>query len=154
MSSCYLRALSEWLLMDTQEVRSSCLSLAQNLLRLRQVLSVILVQPFKFNTSMFLQFCANVLGDGGQGESEVYFLSHMLLLYKILTGWRTEKRSLKRKLYQHNPDILQFDVKPTVDPFVVCVCVHPTVRLNGIQSPLRGKRHLNVDFQHNRKGNN
>lgn len=53
---CYLRALREWLLMDTQEVRSSCLSLEQNLLRLRQVLSVILVQPLRFNTSMFLQF--------------------------------------------------------------------------------------------------
>lgn len=47
--------------METQEVRSKCLSLEQNLLRLRQVLSVILVQPFKFNTSMFLQFWANVL---------------------------------------------------------------------------------------------
>lgn len=65
MSVCgyYLRALREWLLMDTQEVRSRCLSLEQNLLRLRQVLSVILVQPFRFNTSMFLQFCANVLGN-------------------------------------------------------------------------------------------
>lgn len=52
----YLRALREWLLMETQEVRSSCLSLEQNLLRLTQVLSVILVQPFRFSTSMFLQF--------------------------------------------------------------------------------------------------
>lgn len=56
MCGCYLRALRERLLMDTQEVRSSCLSLEQNLLRLRQVLSVIFVQPFRFNTSMFLQF--------------------------------------------------------------------------------------------------
>lgn len=56
MSERYLRALREWLLMDTQEVRSSCLSLEQNLLRLTQVLSVILVQPFRFSTSMFLQF--------------------------------------------------------------------------------------------------
>lgn len=56
----YLRALREWLLMDTQEVRSKCLSLEQNLLRLRQVLSVIFVQPFKFNISMFLQFWIKV----------------------------------------------------------------------------------------------
>ena len=57
----YLRAFREWLVMDTQEVRSSCFSLEQNLLRLRQVLSVILVQPFRFSTSMFLQFWAKVL---------------------------------------------------------------------------------------------
>lgn len=70
MCECYLRALREWLLTDTQEVRSSCLSLEQNLLRLTQVLSVILVQPFRFNTSMFLQFWANVLGNSRTAEKE------------------------------------------------------------------------------------
>lgn len=79
---CYLRALREWLLMDTQEVRSKCLSLEQNLLRLRQVLSVILVQPFRFNTSMFLQFCANVLGNSGTVNRETVNYSWAASLYK------------------------------------------------------------------------
>lgn len=66
----HLRAFREWLLTDTQEVRSSCLSLEQNLLRLTQVLSVILVQPFRFSISMFLQFWAKVLPTNKEKKEE------------------------------------------------------------------------------------
>lgn len=85
----YLRALSERLVMEVHEARSRCFSFGQNLLRLLHVLqknntvikvyydtldtltallhglllylSVILVQPFRLSTSMFLQFCEKVL---------------------------------------------------------------------------------------------
>lgn len=56
-----LSAFRDWLVMEVQDARSRCRSLEQNLLRLVHVASVILVQPFRFSTSMFLQFCANVL---------------------------------------------------------------------------------------------
>lgn len=56
-----LSAFKDMLDTEVQDARSSCLSLEQNLLRLAQVASVILVQPFRFNSSIFLQFCAKVL---------------------------------------------------------------------------------------------
>uniref|UniRef100_A0A2D4F8V1 Uncharacterized protein n=1 Tax=Micrurus corallinus TaxID=54390 RepID=A0A2D4F8V1_MICCO len=56
-----LNAFSDRLVIDVQEARSRCRNFEQNLLRLVHVASVILVQPFRFNTSIFLQFCANVL---------------------------------------------------------------------------------------------
>lgn len=56
-----LRALRDMFVIDVQEAKSRCLSLEQNLLRLVHVASVVFVQPFRFSTSMFLQFCAKVL---------------------------------------------------------------------------------------------
>lgn len=85
----HLRALSDRLVIEVQEARSRCFSFGQNLLRLLHVLqkrhtmrvlkvlklhcekvgipeqfsylSVILVQPFRLSSSMFLQFCEKVL---------------------------------------------------------------------------------------------
>lgn len=82
----YLRALRDKLVIEVQEARSRCFNFGQNLLRLLHVLqerktlknvhydsvaalleklctylSVILVQPFRLSSSMFLQFWEKVL---------------------------------------------------------------------------------------------
>lgn len=88
--------------MEVHEARSRCFSFGQNLLRLLHVLqknntvikkkvyydmldtltallhglllylSVILVQPFRLSTSMFLQFCEKVLKTEREREKETF----------------------------------------------------------------------------------
>lgn len=57
----YLRYLRVWSLTTVQDPKSNIVNFLLYLLRLSAVLSVMLLQSSRFNSSMFLQFSAKVL---------------------------------------------------------------------------------------------